>query len=95
MGAGDLLARPGRHEDGCQISGIAAIMRNVTIRFEEGRALRRRQISIARQSPFCTVLTSKIGVGHPGRKHDGRVVGNICFQAIAKLDCTAEMKARC
>jgi PAS domain S-box-containing protein len=56
-GAGDLLAVPAQHKDGRQISveftilpfrdatgamlGIAAILRDVTARFEEVRALRR------------------------------------------------------
>ncbi|HKS88417.1 MAG TPA: PAS domain-containing protein [Stellaceae bacterium] len=56
-GAGDLLAVPARHKDGRQISveftilpfrdaagalvGIAALLRDVTSRFEEMRALRR------------------------------------------------------
>lgn len=56
-GAGDVLAVPARHKDGRQISveftilpmrdeagallGIAAVLRDVTARFEESRALRR------------------------------------------------------
>src|SRR5690349_4038444 len=56
-GAGDLLSVPARHKDGRQVSveftilplhddagamlGIAAFLRDVTVRFEEMRALRR------------------------------------------------------
>ena len=60
-GEGDLLSVPGLHKDGRRISleftvvllkdaegrmqGIAAIMRDVTVRFEEMRALRRKLAS--------------------------------------------------
>ena len=68
-GEGDLLAVPGLRKDGTRISleftivpmvnasgsliGIAAVMRDVTARFEEMRALRRqmREASITNNSP--------------------------------------------
>ncbi len=65
-GEGDLLAVPARHKDGHQISveftilplpdeagallGIAAFLRDVTVRFEELRALRRELAALKAQT---------------------------------------------
>jgi PAS domain S-box-containing protein len=69
-GAGDLLSVPARHKDGRQISveftivplhddtgamlGIAAVLRDVTARFEEMRALRRELAALKAQGPAAS-----------------------------------------
>ena len=69
-GAGELLSVPARHKDGRQISveftilplhdnagamlGIAGFLRDVTVRFEEMRALRRELAALKAQGPAAS-----------------------------------------